>query len=115
MRIILIAFIIYLSVSDNISLKDGIYKITFMDLYLNYRKGGLCLTNSNSAFKRVSTSFRFIYVESNLSIKYFFIESVENNEKLFIQKKEVKTQLNYDKKIDDKFFWTIIIPSYFII
>ena len=108
MRIILIAFIIYLSVSDNISLKDGIYKITFMDLYLNYRKGRLCLTNSNSAFKRVSTSFRFIYVESNLSIKYFFIESVENNEKLFIQKKEVKTQLNYDKKIDDKFFWSII-------
>ena len=108
MRIILIAFIIYLSVSDNISLKDGIYKITFMDLYLNYRKGRLCLTNSNSAFKRVSTSFRFIYVESNLSIKYFFIESVENNEKLFIQKKEVKTQLNYEKKIDDKFFWSII-------
>ena len=70
MRIILIAFIIYLSVSDNISLKDGIYKITFMDLYLNYRKGRLCLTNSNSAFKRVSTSFRFIYVESNLSIKF---------------------------------------------
>ena len=33
---------------------------------------------------------------------------MENNEKLFIQKKEVKTQLNYDKKIDDKFFWSII-------
>ena len=69
MRIILIAFIIYLSVSDNISLKDGIYKITFMDLYLNYRKGRLCLTNSNSAFKRVSTSFRFIYVETTFLLK----------------------------------------------
>ena len=104
-----ILFILFFLVinDNNEALTNGIYKITFKDLYLNYHhKKKQLYFSSKSDFKK-SSFFRLNIISTIEKISFYFIENLEYNVKLYYEKNMVKTSL-ISNISNDNFLWSFI-------
>ena len=88
-------------------LSNGIYKIKYQDLYLNfYHKHNKFYFSRNTSLSR-SSLFR-IYNEFGNNTSDYLIESLKHNKKLFSSHNKVLSDTKYEKS-DKNFFWSFII------
>ena len=87
-------------------LSNGIYKIKYQDLYLNfYHKHNKFYFSRNTSLSR-SSLFR-IYNEFDNNTSDYLIESLKHNKKLFSNHNNVLSDTKYEKS-NKNFFWSFI-------
>ena len=91
----------------NGTLSNGIYKIKYQDLYLNFDyKHNKFYFSKKSSLSRASL-FR-IYNEFDINnTSYYLIESLQHNKKLFSNHNKVLSDIKYEKS-NKNFFWSFI-------
>ena len=100
---IIIFFLLFIFiVNDNLT--NGIYKIKYQNLYLNfdYRHNKFYFSKKSTLKK--SSFFRIYNVLDN---SFYFIESLNHNKKLLSNKNKISASDKYNK-LDDKYFWSFI-------
>ena len=102
-----IIFFCLLLSAKNEFLTNGIYKIKFKDLYLDFHhKRNKFYFSSKFSFRK-SASFRFSKVSNITNISFFLIESLKHNSKFYSEKKELKSSSSFDKS-NFNYYWSII-------
>ena len=87
-------------------LSNGIYKIKYQDLYLNfYHKHNKFYFSRNTSLSR-SSLFR-IYNKFDNNTSDYLIESLKHNKKLFSKHNKVLSDTKYEKS-NKNFFWSFI-------
>ena len=103
-NILIIFFLLEIIINENLT--EGVYKIKYQDLYLNFyhKKNKFYFSRKSSLSK--SSLFR-IYNELYINASFFMIESLSNNKKFYCKQNKVLADAKYDKS-DKNFFWSFI-------
>jgi len=99
---IIVFLLLIFDVNENLT--DGIYKIKYKNLYLNFQQ-----KHNKFYFSRKSTLSKtsFFRIYNILDNSYCLIESFKHNKKLFYNKNEISANSNYNY-LEDKYFWSFI-------
>ena len=107
---IIIAFLLLIFVVNE-NLTDGIYKIKYQNLYLNFHhKYNKFYFSSKSTLSKTS----FFRINNVLNNSFYLIESVKCNKKIFYNENKISANTKYNKS-EDKYFWSFIKYEIYII
>ena len=101
-NIVVVFLIIMFVVNENLT--NGIYKIKYQNLYLNFN-------NKNNKFyfsgKSTLSKTSFFRIYNDLNNSFYLIESVNSKKKFFLSQNKISviTQFN---KAEDHYFWSFI-------
>ena len=99
--------IILFSLSFEVLLENGIYNFIFNDLYVNYYNNELIISKSD--LSKVNSRFRIKNILEKLNISFYFIESLNKNDELFISNNQtIPLFVKYKFKKKKNFLWTFI-------
>ena len=97
---IIVFLLLIFDVNENLT--DGIYKIKYKNLYLNFQQ-----KHNKFYFSRKSTLSKTSFFRIYNINSYCLIESFKHNKKLFYNKNEISANSIYNN-LEDKYFWSFI-------
>jgi hypothetical protein len=101
-NIIIVFLLLILVVNENLT--DGIYKIKYQNLYLNFHhKYNKFYFSSKSTLSKTS----FFRINNVLNNSFYLIESIKCNKKFFYNENKISANTKYNKS-EDKYFWSFI-------
>ena len=101
-NIIIVFLLLILVVNENLT--DGIYKIKYQNLYLNFHhKYNKFYFSSKSTLSKTS----FFRINNVLNNSFYLIESIKCNTKFFYNENKISANTKYNKS-EDKYFWSFI-------
>ena len=102
MFLLILVIFLYICLSIQKSIKNGIYNLISNNLYLNYYRSKLGLSDS---FKYPDTFFRIKKISKMINNSFYYIEELFNESKItYIENKE----LNFSENNNQSFLWSFI-------